>query len=79
MDEIEKVRKELEDIHEVRCAIGAKYMEYVTKLVDVADDPEKYDYYEQKLKDLEHDTNVNKDICRELTDKLRELEQHAST
>ena len=79
MSEIEEIKKRMEEVYEIRCAIGAEYMEYVHKLVDVADDPEQYAYYEKKLEDLEESTNVNKDLYRGLVDRLRELENENNT
>lgn len=75
MSEIDDVRNRMEEVYEIRCAIGAEYMEYVTKLVDVPpNDTEQYAYYAGKLEGLEESTNINKDLYRGLVDKLRELE-----
>jgi len=74
MSEIDDVKKRMEEVYEIRCAIGAEYMEYVTKLVDLAHDPEQYEYYAGRLEKLEESTNVNKNLYRGLVDRLRELE-----
>jgi len=73
MNEISELEKCLKLSEEERYQLSKEYNKYTNLLVDHANDPELYKKYNDTLMGLEEKTLNNKNNCRQLMDKLKEL------